>query len=68
MMKGECPSEILTTEGTDVIYFKDFENDNSQVSGDNKKKHLYVKFIPQNIKAFSSILAFQKLFAYDLFY
>ncbi|XP_071061003.1 fibrocystin-L-like [Pseudochaenichthys georgianus] len=30
MMKGECPKEILTTEGTDVKYFKDFENDNSQ--------------------------------------
>ncbi|KAK5854666.1 hypothetical protein PBY51_004842 [Eleginops maclovinus] len=30
MMKGECPEEILTTEGTDVKYFKDFENDNSQ--------------------------------------
>ncbi|XP_035847175.1 fibrocystin-L-like [Sander lucioperca] len=30
MMKPECPDEILTTEGTNVKYFKDFENDNSQ--------------------------------------
>ncbi|XP_040908783.1 LOW QUALITY PROTEIN: PKHD1 like 1, tandem duplicate 1 [Toxotes jaculatrix] len=30
MMKAECPGEILTTEGTDVKYFKDFEDDNSQ--------------------------------------
>ncbi|XP_039978517.1 PKHD1 like 1, tandem duplicate 1 [Xiphias gladius] len=30
MMKAECPGEILTTEGTDVKYFKDFEHDNSQ--------------------------------------
>ncbi|XP_045915057.1 PKHD1 like 1, tandem duplicate 1 [Micropterus dolomieu] len=33
MMKAECPSEILTTEGTDVKYFKNFENDNSQFIG-----------------------------------
>uniref|UniRef100_A0A3Q2VVI1 PKHD1 like 1, tandem duplicate 2 n=1 Tax=Haplochromis burtoni TaxID=8153 RepID=A0A3Q2VVI1_HAPBU len=31
LMKAECPGEILTFEGTDVKYFKDFENDNSQV-------------------------------------
>ena len=37
-MKAECPDEILRTEGTDVKYFKDFEDDNSQVSEDNKKK------------------------------
>uniref|UniRef100_A0A669AZY7 PA14 domain-containing protein n=1 Tax=Oreochromis niloticus TaxID=8128 RepID=A0A669AZY7_ORENI len=30
LMKAECPGEILTFEGTDVKYFKDFENDNSQ--------------------------------------
>ncbi|XP_069372727.1 PKHD1 like 1, tandem duplicate 1 [Paralichthys olivaceus] len=30
MMKAECPAEILTTEGPDVKYFKDFEDDNSQ--------------------------------------
>ncbi|XP_033493349.2 PKHD1 like 1, tandem duplicate 1 [Epinephelus lanceolatus] len=30
MMKAKCPEEILTTEGTDVKYFKDFEYDNSQ--------------------------------------
>lgn len=33
-MKAKCPEEILTTEGTDVKYFKDFEYDNSQVSQD----------------------------------
>lgn len=33
-MKAECPAEILTAEGSDVKYFKDFESDNSQVSGD----------------------------------
>lgn len=37
-MKAECPSEILTTEGTDVKYFKNFENDNSQVSGGKKRQ------------------------------
>uniref|UniRef100_A0AAX7VHS5 Polycystic kidney and hepatic disease 1 (autosomal recessive)-like 1 n=1 Tax=Astatotilapia calliptera TaxID=8154 RepID=A0AAX7VHS5_ASTCA len=31
LMKAECPGEILSFEGTDVKYFKDFENDNSQV-------------------------------------
>ncbi|XP_025757857.1 PKHD1 like 1, tandem duplicate 1 isoform X2 [Oreochromis niloticus] len=30
LMKAECPGEILTFEGTDVKYFKDFENNNSQ--------------------------------------
>ncbi|XP_029369318.1 PKHD1 like 1, tandem duplicate 1 isoform X2 [Echeneis naucrates] len=30
MMKAECPGEILTSEGTSVKYFKDFEDDNSQ--------------------------------------
>lgn len=34
LMKAECPREILSFEGTDVKYFKDFENDNSQVCGD----------------------------------
>lgn len=34
LMKAECPGEILTFEATDVKYFKDFENDNSQVSED----------------------------------
>ncbi|KAM7384668.1 hypothetical protein PAMA_011835 [Pampus argenteus] len=28
--KAECPQEILSTEGTSVKYFKDFEGDNSQ--------------------------------------
>lgn len=32
LFKAECPGEILTTEGTEVTYFKDFESDNSQVS------------------------------------
>lgn len=31
-MISECPSEILTEEGTNVAYFNDFENDNSKVS------------------------------------
>uniref|UniRef100_A0A3Q4MXJ0 PA14 domain-containing protein n=1 Tax=Neolamprologus brichardi TaxID=32507 RepID=A0A3Q4MXJ0_NEOBR len=30
LMKAECPGEILTFEGTDVKYFKDFENDTSK--------------------------------------
>ncbi|XP_035537797.1 PKHD1 like 1, tandem duplicate 1 [Morone saxatilis] len=30
MMKAKCPGEILTTEGTNVKYFNDFENDISQ--------------------------------------
>ncbi|XP_062266639.1 PKHD1 like 1, tandem duplicate 1 [Platichthys flesus] len=30
MMQAECPAELLTTEGSDVKYFKDFEGDNSQ--------------------------------------
>ncbi|XP_054461971.1 PKHD1 like 1, tandem duplicate 1 [Anoplopoma fimbria] len=29
-MKAECPAEVLTSEGTDVKYFNDFEGDNSQ--------------------------------------
>ncbi|XP_071356429.1 PKHD1 like 1, tandem duplicate 1 [Trachinotus anak] len=33
MMKAKCPAEILTTEGTAVKYFKDFEDDNSQFDG-----------------------------------
>lgn len=38
-MKAECPSEIMSTEGNNVKYFKDFEGDNSQVS--NKEINLY---------------------------
>ncbi|KAM9340526.1 fibrocystin-L-like [Symphorus nematophorus] len=34
LMKAECPGEILTTEGTDVAYFKNFENDNSQFNNE----------------------------------
>lgn len=30
---AECPGEIVTSEGTDVKYFKDFEGDNSQFNG-----------------------------------
>ncbi|XP_050924319.1 LOW QUALITY PROTEIN: PKHD1 like 1, tandem duplicate 1 [Lates calcarifer] len=30
MMKADCPGEIQTTEGTDVKYFRDFEDDNSE--------------------------------------
>ncbi|XP_044027924.1 LOW QUALITY PROTEIN: PKHD1 like 1, tandem duplicate 1 [Siniperca chuatsi] len=36
MMKAECPVEILTTEGTDVKYFNDFEKDNSQFNSAEK--------------------------------
>uniref|UniRef100_A0A3Q3WJ25 PA14 domain-containing protein n=1 Tax=Mola mola TaxID=94237 RepID=A0A3Q3WJ25_MOLML len=32
MMKGKCPSEILSKEGDDVAYFNDFERDDSQFS------------------------------------
>lgn len=33
MMKGECPGEILSEEGTKVAYYNDAEENNSQVSG-----------------------------------
>lgn len=33
MMKGECPSEILSEEGTQVAYYNDMEENTSQVSG-----------------------------------
>lgn len=33
MMKGECPSEILSEEGPRVAYYNDVEENNSQVSG-----------------------------------
>ncbi|TKS89105.1 Fibrocystin-L Polycystic kidney and hepatic disease 1-like protein 1 [Collichthys lucidus] len=33
-MKAECPGEILTTEGTDVKYFNDFENDKTQFTAE----------------------------------
>ncbi|XP_030597029.1 PKHD1 like 1, tandem duplicate 1 [Archocentrus centrarchus] len=36
MMRAECPKEILTSEGADVKYFKDFENDNSQFNVANE--------------------------------
>ncbi|XP_034748677.1 fibrocystin-L-like [Etheostoma cragini] len=36
MMKPECPAEILTTEGTNVKYFKDFENDHYQFNSAEK--------------------------------
>ncbi|XP_042362122.1 fibrocystin-L-like [Plectropomus leopardus] len=31
IMKAECPGEILTSEGTDVKYFNDFEEENSEL-------------------------------------
>ncbi|XP_069572864.1 fibrocystin-L-like [Brachyistius frenatus] len=42
MMKGECPDEILTTKGSDVAYFNDFENFNPQLNNENgaRVKHL----------------------------
>ncbi|KAK7898488.1 hypothetical protein WMY93_019341 [Mugilogobius chulae] len=33
LLAPECPGEIMTFEGTDVKYFKDFEGDNSQFNG-----------------------------------
>lgn len=33
MMKGGCPSEILSKEGTKVAYYNDVEENNSQVGG-----------------------------------
>lgn len=33
MMKGECPSEILSEEGTKVAYYNDVEENYPQVSG-----------------------------------
>uniref|UniRef100_A0A3B4ZTG5 PKHD1 like 1 n=1 Tax=Stegastes partitus TaxID=144197 RepID=A0A3B4ZTG5_9TELE len=38
MMKAECPDEIRPSEGGDVKYFHDFEDNVSQVSNDEKKK------------------------------
>ena len=42
MMKAECPAEILTSEGTDVKYFKDFEGDNTQVRPKKNLCFLYL--------------------------
>lgn len=33
LMKGECPSEILSEEGTRVAYYNDVEENRSHVSG-----------------------------------
>ncbi|XP_054620387.1 fibrocystin-L-like isoform X2 [Dunckerocampus dactyliophorus] len=33
MMKAKCPEEILTEEGRDVKFFKDYEDDNSMFDG-----------------------------------
>lgn len=33
MMKGECPSEILSEKGSKVAYYNDVEENHSQVSG-----------------------------------
>lgn len=33
MMKGECPSEVLSKEGTKVAYYNNVEENYSQVSG-----------------------------------
>ncbi|XP_061122944.1 PKHD1 like 1, tandem duplicate 1 [Syngnathus typhle] len=35
LMKAECPLEILTEEGRDVMFFKNYEDDNSMF-GDNR--------------------------------
>uniref|UniRef100_A0A3B4U1D6 PKHD1 like 1, tandem duplicate 2 n=1 Tax=Seriola dumerili TaxID=41447 RepID=A0A3B4U1D6_SERDU len=43
MMKAWCPGEILTTEGTTVKYFKDFEDDNSQFAGATPEEGTRVK-------------------------
>lgn len=32
MMKGECASEVLSEEGTQVAYYNDMEENTSQVS------------------------------------
>ncbi|KAM8882915.1 PKHD1 like 1, tandem duplicate 1 [Synchiropus picturatus] len=36
MMSGECPGEILSTEGSTVKFFKDYEGDNSQFNSPEK--------------------------------
>ncbi|KAM6974364.1 PKHD1 like 1, tandem duplicate 1, partial [Tautogolabrus adspersus] len=33
LIKAKCPGEIVTTEGSDVKLFKDYESDNSQYDG-----------------------------------
>lgn len=33
LLSAHCPGEIMTFEGSDVIYFRDFEDDNSQFDG-----------------------------------
>ncbi|KAF7655004.1 hypothetical protein LDENG_00062160 [Lucifuga dentata] len=48
MLSAECPGEILTTEGTNVKYFMDFEDDNSQFNSAEEGK-------PQKISAFCGL-------------
>uniref|UniRef100_UPI0037E8D1AF fibrocystin-L-like n=1 Tax=Semicossyphus pulcher TaxID=241346 RepID=UPI0037E8D1AF len=46
-MNAECPGEIVTSEGTDVTFFKDFENDNSQYNSAEKGTPVKMGFCGQ---------------------
>lgn len=53
LMTAQCPPEILTTEGRDVKYSQNFEDDNSQVGGRgrrgrrrrDKARKVFVQFV-----------------------
>ncbi|XP_065804470.1 fibrocystin-L [Labrus bergylta] len=47
LIKAECPGEIVTTEGTDVKLFKDYENDYSQYDGGQKGTAVKMGFCGQ---------------------
>lgn len=43
-MSAKCPAEVLSAEGPDVKYSKDFEGDNSQVGWDLKQNNSLTKY------------------------
>ncbi|XP_041664378.1 fibrocystin-L-like [Cheilinus undulatus] len=46
LMKAECPGEILTTEGSDVMFFSDYETENSN-EGDERGTRVKMGFCGQ---------------------
>uniref|UniRef100_A0A8D0AIF4 PKHD1 like 1 n=1 Tax=Sander lucioperca TaxID=283035 RepID=A0A8D0AIF4_SANLU len=64
LLSHSCPDEILTTEGTNVKYFKDFENDNSQVSKNKKLTYFVLTNSAVTCSSCFPFLFLQLCFAY----
>lgn len=59
MMKGGCPSEVLSEEGTKVAYYNDVEENNSQVRGN--RAGLKCQILGQVPKIFKNVFILSSL-------